>query len=251
MTRPRALVVRSGFMPGVAFPRPRDPEALELVETLSHSVVPLSPDLEPLREPADLAVFTSQIAAGLLLDDPERLALFLESLSRGRVAAVGEVTAGTLREKGVHPAIVAGGSGGSVLDLLPGRLDGWRVLLPCGADATADLPEGLRRRGARLAPLVLYRKDPTPRDPELDREIIERPFAAFATTSPSAAMWLFAGASAAASDRLRATPAVVLGRFTARYLENHGVARVEIAAEPTFSSVLDSLEALAAEGRPA
>jgi len=251
MTRPRVLVVRSGLISGVDFPRPRDPEALELVEKMSHSVDSLSPDLEPLREPAQLAVFTSQIAVGLLLDDPVRRGLFRECLSSGRVAAVGEVTAATLRERGVDPAIVAAGSGANVLDRLPARLDGLRVLLPCGEDATADLPETLHRRGARLAPLVLYRKTPMPRDAGLQQEIVERPFAAFSTTSPSAAQWLFAGAGVEAMERLRRTPAVVLGRFTGRYLESRGIARIEFAAEPTFSSLLEGLEELAAASQPA
>jgi uroporphyrinogen III methyltransferase/synthase len=251
MSRSRVLVVRSGAIPGMAFPKPRDPDHLEVVETISHAVAPLPSDDAPFREPADLAVFTSQIAAGILLGDPARLALFRRSIAAGKVAAIGEATAATLREGGISPDIVAAGSGASVLDRLPARLDGWRVLLPRGEDATEDLPEGLAHRGARLAPVVLYRKTPVARPAGFDREILERPFSAFATTAPSAAMWLFSGATPAAVEKLRATPAVVLGRFTARYLENHGVVRVEIAREPSFSAVLDRLEELAAAAQPA
>ena len=99
--------------------------------------------------------------------------------------------------------------------------------------------------------MIIYRKNPVPREPSFDRDIVDRPFAAFATTSPSAASWLLAGANAAALERLRETPAVVLGRFTQRYLESHGVRRVEIARDPSFPSVLERLEELAAARQPA
>jgi uroporphyrinogen III methyltransferase/synthase len=248
---PRALVVRSGAIPGMAFPRPNDPGRLEVVEIVSHAVFALEPALEPLVQPARLAIFTSQIAVALLLEDPARANLFRTSLVGGQVAAIGDSTAEALRSRGIPPDIVAAGSGASLIDLLPARLDGWRVLLPRGEDATDELPEELGHRGARLAPFVMYRKNPVPRDPDLDRDLVLHPFSAFCTTSPSAAKWLFAGATESSAARLRETPAVVLGRFTARYLESHGVARVELAPEASFVSALALLETLAAAPPPA
>ena len=44
------------------------------------------------------------------------------------------------------------------------------------------------------------------------------------------------------------TPAVVLGRFTRRFLEAHRVERIEVAAEQRFAAALEILERLAAEG---
>ena len=133
----------------------------------------------------------------------------------------------------------------SVLERLPGDISGQRFLLPCGEDATPELPERLNSRGAHFARLVLYRKVPKPRDPGLRREIVERPFAAFCTTSPSAARWLFDGLGESAASRLRATPAVVLGRFTRRFLESHGVSRIEVTEEARFTEAVALLEALA------
>ena len=247
---PRALVVRSGAV-SMPFPRPSDPERLEIVEKVSHTVTPLAADLSPLDEPARLAVFTSQIAVRAMLEDAERARRFRDCLRGGQVAAVGDATAETLRSLGVEPDLVAAGSGRSVLDRLPDRIDGWRVLLPRGSDATSELPEGLAARGARLAPLVLYTKTPRPRDPQLDREIEERPFAVFFASSPSAARWLLAGAPAGIAARLRETPAVALGRFTERYLDSHGVGRVEIAPEASFFAALELMEELAGAPRPA
>ncbi len=243
---PLALVVRSGALD---FPRPSDGAVLEVFEKITHAIEPLAADSAVLTEPAALAVFTSQVAVRLFFEDAERRRLFAQSLSAGRVAAVGQSTAAALRDVGVEPAIVAAGSGASVLDRLPRRLEGWRVLLPRGEDATLELPGGLAARGARLRPMVLYRKVPAPPDPALDAEIASGAFFALATTSPAAASWLFTNASPAAMERLREIPAVVLGRYTGRYLTSHGIERVETAAQPTFHAILERLAELAAARR--
>lgn len=238
---PRVLVVRSGenalpFSPEIA--------DLEVVEKISHLIVPLAPPVDLLDEPADLAVFTSQIAVRRLTEEPTLRARFAESIRKGQIAAVGPATAEALARNGFPPAIVARGSAENVLEKLPARLDGLRVLLPRGEDASEELPEGLIHRGARVAPMVLYRKVPRPGDPVISREILEAPFAAFCATSPAAARWLLEGLSAAALGKLRKTPAVVLGRFTARFLDSHGVEHIEISPEATFSAAAEVLAAL-------
>jgi uroporphyrinogen-III synthase len=181
--------------------------------------------------------------------EPELRERFEWALAGGRIAAVGAATAAALRSRGVEPDIVAEGSGASVLRRLPPDLGGCRVLLPRGEDATKELPEELARRGAEVACLVLYRKVPQPHDAGLEREILEKPFGVFCATSPSAARWLFDGLGRAATARLCATPAAVLGRSTARFLEGRGVARVSVAPEATFGAVTRLLESLAA-GNP-
>lgn len=240
--RPRALVVRSGSNPFVSLgTSPR----IDIVEKVSHLIAPVEPDVRVLEAPANLAVLTSQVAVERLFSDLRLATLFGKALEGGRVAAVGAVTDDALHQKGVSPAIVANGSAESVLEKLPADLSGWRVILPCGQDASPELPEGLRSRGAHVALLVLYRKVPNPPDPDLEREILERPFAAFCTTSPSAARWLLSGLGEPAAERLRRTPAVVLGRFTRRFLESHGIQRIAVTEEARFSAAVQLLERLA------
>ena len=155
------------------------------------------------------------------------------------------MTAEALAARGIKSDLVAGGSAEDILERLPGDLSGRRFLLPCGEDANPELAERLGSRGAHLVRLVLYRKVPRPRDPGLEREILERPFAAFCTTSPSAARWLFEGLGEAATRRLQETPAVVLGRFTRRFLESHGVSRIVVTGEARFAEAVGLLETLA------
>ncbi len=69
--------------------------------------------------------------------------------------------------------------------------------------------------------------------------------AAFCTTSPAAADWLFAGLSPEAAERLRATPAVALGNATLERLASHGVETVHVAPEARFRSAGTLLEQLA------
>lgn len=242
MSLPRALAVRSGANPFVSLAQST---RIEILEKSSHSIERLEPDDAVLEAPADFAVFTSQVAVETLFADTRRAALFRTATAGGRIIAVGEATQGALAAKGIAVDIVAEGSGASVLERLPADLEGKRFLLPCGEDATPELPERLNSRSARVARLVLYRKVPKPRDRDLEREIVENPFAAFCTTSPSAARWLFEGLGEAATRRLQATPAVVLGRYTRRFLEAHGVSRIEVTEEARFSDAVALLEALA------
>ncbi len=242
MSRPRALVVRSGANP---FARFAPSARVEIVEKSSHSIAPLEPDSTLLESPADFAIFTSQVAVETLFADDRLASLFRKATAGGVVVAVGPVTGEVLAAKEVAVSFVAVGSGGSVAERLPRDLSGKRVLLPCGEDASPELSERLHSRGARVTPLVLYRKIARPRDIALEGEILENPFAAFCTTSPSAARWLFEGLGEAATRRLRTTPAVVLGRFTRRFLEAHGVARIEVTEEARFADALALLETLA------
>jgi uroporphyrinogen-III synthase len=243
MSLPRVLVVRSGANPFLSI---TPSERVEVVEKVSHSIQPVEPAEYQLRAVPDFLVFTSQVGVERAFGDERFATFFRKAAESAHVVAVGEVTGGALAAKGIAADLVAGGSAESILERLPVRLDGKRVLLPCGEDGAQELRERLRSRGAQAMRVVLYRKIPNKHDPKFEREIIEKPFAAFCTTSPSAASWLFEGLGDGAIRRLRAIPAVVLGRFTRRFLEGHGITRITVTEEARFSEAMAALEALAA-----
>ena len=242
MSEPRVLVVRSGANP---FARVGELPGIEVVERLSHSIAPVDAPVSAFDRPADFMVFTSQVTVERLLSGGELEARVRAAAGRGRVVAVGSSTAEALRRHGLVPAIVGGGSGDSTIEALESQLDGCHVLLPCAEDATPELPDALRSRGATVTCVVVYRKVPVPPDADLARQIVDRPFAAFCATSPSAARWLFADLPETASARLRRTQAVVLGRYTRRYLETHGVERIAEAESARFESAARLLSELA------
>jgi len=240
---PRALVVRSGPDPFVAV----DASRLEVVERVSHTIESVEMDARGIPGRADFAVFTSRVAVDRALLDPgSTLARCVAAA--GQAYCVGQGTEAALRAKGITRTATGGGSARALLAALPDRLEGMTVIFPCGADSLAELPEGLRARGARVIPIVMYRKVPKPADESVGREIVERPFAAFCATAPSAAQWLFEGLGPEAEARLRATPAVVLGMSTLRWLDARGVTRIEVAPEASFAAAGQRLEALASAG---
>lgn len=242
MTLPRVLVVRSGANPFALIPTAA---GVEVVERASHTISPLDVAVSTFDRPAELVIFTSQVSVERLLSD-DRLAPRLRSaIAGGRVVSVGRSTEAALRRHGLPPQVVARGSGESILDCLPSRLEGVHVILPRAEDATPELPEGLTRRGAEVTLVAVYRKVPVPPDGDLARQIVDRPFRAFCVTSPSAAAWLFGGLTEEAARRLRETPAVVLGRYTRRYLEFRGIARISVTDSPRFDAAARMLETLA------
>lgn len=241
MRRPRALVVRSGPR-SVLEDAGASPAGVEIVERVSHAIEPV--DAAPTAGGADVVIFTSRVAVAQALAG--RGSALRSVIAGARLVAVGAGTAAALREGGLAPEIVAGGSAEAVLATLPASLQGVRVLLPCGADASLALPEGLRQRGASVTRRVVYRKIAHPPDPTLASEILsDPPFAVFCATSPAAAAWLFDGLAVPVLAILRRTPAVALGPSTRAFLSDHGVERVVVAGEATFSAVLRLIEALA------
>ena len=241
---PRVLVVRSGTRSVLEDGPPPD---VEVIERVSHTIESAGSP-EPVGE-ADLAIFTSRVAVAHALG-AGAAAPVRRALGRARFAAVGVSTAAALRDLGIEADTVAGGSAEALLAILPGRLDGLRVLWPCGEDAGGRLADELARRGAKVERRVVYRKIPAPRDAALSREVAERRFAAFAATSPAAFIWLWEGLGEEGRVRLRETPAVALGPSTRAALSERGISRIETAAEASFPEALKMLAALAAGVAP-
>ncbi|MFN2387011.1 MAG: uroporphyrinogen-III synthase [Thermoanaerobaculia bacterium] len=240
--RPRVLVVRSGDRP---FFSGEGPPGLEVRERVSHSIVPCLEGADALEKGADMAIFTSRIAAERLLGDAELASRLKQAVRSGRLAAAGAATGEALSRLGMPPQEIGEGSAASLLDRLPADLSGRRILVPRGEDASSGLEEELRRRGAVVAPLVVYRKVPRPRDADLALEIVRQPFAAFCVTAPSAARWLFEDLGENAREQLRRTPAVALGPSTRRYLLGQAVTKVEVPRPVDFAHAARLLESLA------
>jgi uroporphyrinogen III methyltransferase/synthase len=234
--------VRSGDRP---FFSGEGPPGLEVREQVSHSVVPCLEGAGALDDRADMAIFTSRVAVERLLGDPQLASRLKKAIASGRIAAVGEATGRTLESLGLRAQDIGEGSAASLLAHLPSDLSGRRVLLPRGEDASPALEEELRRRGAVVLPLVLYRKVARPRDGDLALEIVRRPFDAFCVTAPSAGRWLFEDLGENARERLRGTPAVALGPSTRRFLLGEGVSKVEVPRPVDFPHAARLLESLA------
>lgn len=242
MTQPRLLVVRSGERPFSEWGEKPD---AEILERESHMVETAAVSVDALKPPFNLAVFTSQAAVERLLAQGDLNNAFQSGLPGGRVAAVGPGTAGALRRGGVEPGLVGESSAQSILAGLPESLKDWRVIWPCGEDASDALSQELSRRGARVEKLVLYRKRPRPADVDLARNILEQPLAAFCITSPAAGEWLLKDMDPKAIGVLQAVPGVVLGPSSRRFLEGRGFTDVRTCSPQTYAGAAAMLARLA------
>lgn len=116
----------------------------------------------------DWVVFTSANAVRAWFERLDHRGLDASAMARARVAAVGPATASSLAERGITAAFVpdehrAEGmlDGFAELGVGPGS----RVLLPRALEAREILPDDLRRRGAVVDVVAVYRTVPGEGDP--------------------------------------------------------------------------------------
>jgi uroporphyrinogen-III synthase len=107
-------------------------------------------------------VFTSQNAVQIVLDRLVAWGLSTRVFASTEIAAIGSVTAESLRQHGLRSALVPDEFVAEALvDALvaagPGSLAGARVLVPSAEDARAALADGLRRHGAVVDSIPVYR----------------------------------------------------------------------------------------------
>ena len=144
--------------PRVALFRPDDERLVSGARTLeSLGVTPVADPMLAVertgatpREDADLTVLTSRTGVAVASEAGWR--------PGGRVAAVGERTAGHLREAGYAVDVVpAEFSSAGLVEALAGEVDGERVEVARSDHGRAELLAGLREAGAYVHETVLYR----------------------------------------------------------------------------------------------
>jgi uroporphyrinogen III methyltransferase / synthase len=105
-----------------------------------------------------LVCFTSASSVALLFEAMAARGLDARALAAATVAAIGEATAGALRDRGVIADVVAERSvAESLIEALePVDVAGKPVLLPRAKSGRDELPDALRSRGAELDVVTLY-----------------------------------------------------------------------------------------------
>jgi uroporphyrinogen-III synthase len=195
-------------------------------------------------------VFTSQNAVQIVFDRLVAWGLTPRVFSATAVAAIGTATAEALTVRGVVPAVIpaefvaeglaealiqrSGGEGG-------GGLTGARVLIPSAEDARDALAAGLRRHGATVENIAVYRTVPVQADLSgLAKDISRGRIDAVTFTSSSTVRSFVAlvGRPAATSGRY---VAATIGPITADTARELGIREI-IEAEPhTVPGLVESL----------
>lgn len=114
--------------------------------------------------------------------DAEAPAPLWSGLDGAQVAVVGRATAATLRDRGLEPDLVAGGSGRSLIERMPaGR--GELALFIGSAAASPTVPEGLAALGYAVRREIAYRPEPAELPIEAAQDLREGRFAAIVLSS--------------------------------------------------------------------
>lgn len=194
--------------------------------------------LDPVRSKASVIHDTDEST-----EATRRMPDFLERLS---IAAVGEGTAGALRDRGVSVDIVPERSNAEALVEAVARyltIEGCRVLVPCGNRARRTVPERLKQGGAEVVEVVVYH---TVECEPLGGELLERallsgevPVVTFASGSAVESLVRAIGQDRA-SKALACARIACLGRSAEAALQPLGSLEVRVASASSFSSLADA-----------
>ncbi|MFN2465920.1 MAG: uroporphyrinogen-III synthase [Candidatus Dormibacteria bacterium] len=185
----------------------------------------------------DYAIFTSARAVGAALK------LLGDTAPRGGwppVLAVGPATARTARQAGLSVRLVpAEFVAEGLLRALDGvELGGKRIIFPRAEVAREDLPDELRRRGATVDVVAVYRTEPSPEAPTRLREALEMGVDLVALASASAAASL-----AAAGEGRSIPPVACIGPVAADAARELGLDVAVVASEHTADGLVQAIAA--------
>ena len=110
----------------------------------------------PALNAYDWVIFTSVNAVEIFYERLRENGKDARAFGGSSVCAVGAKTVEVLNRIGIHPDFVPSHSRGSAIAAEIGEVNGKKILLPRAKIATADLPNGLRERGAHIDDVPLY-----------------------------------------------------------------------------------------------
>lgn len=235
-------------------PLPRSQEVAEAVErrfpgAFETVIWPLT-RIEQETAPLDL-----DDVQGLLFTSANGVRAFARVSARRDLPAlcVGAGTAAAARAEGLVAQSANGDSGALALLAASAWLPGAGPYLHVrGRDTVGDLAGALAAEGIETREVVLYAAEPAATVPPAVTALLEEGrIGAAALFSPRSAR-LFAGFAAEAREagrgwKLGTATAIVISAATAEPLRALGFGRVEIAARPDVSGMIDALGVLAAE----
>lgn len=218
----------------------------DVIETPAIGIEPLDP--APLRAALGTVgdygwvIFTSRNAVDIAWGELRALGLDARVLAGIKLVAVGPATAAALAEHGIVADLiperfVAEG----VVDALRGRGDvrGARVLYPRAEGARDVLPDELRKLGAHVDDIPVYRSVPDPAGAQAAREALESGSVAVVTFTSSSTVRYFV--EAVGVDAARRATIVSMGPITSDTARTLGLAVASEAREATIDSLVEAV----------
>ena len=236
-----------------------DNQADELAETLARAGAEVirAPMIAIAAEPFDARSVAEKLDSGhfdwVAFTSQNGVTGFLSALAeigasghlgKVRLAAVGEVTAGTLAAAGFEDVIVsAEGTAKSLADdMVAAGVQGSRVLLPQGNIGRDDLAAGLIDAGNQVEPVVVYRTEPAAGLPvDVEARLGDGRIDVVTFTSPSAVR-RFRSLAAVDGFNSASLVAACIGEVTAAAARESGWTQPIVAATPTVTSLVEAIE---------
>ncbi len=243
----------------IAVTRPRD-QAAALTERLCEEgarvIVAPSITLQPPRSRAPLdralrrlgryryLVLTSANGVERFFDRMKTLGIDLRALAGVGIVTIGPATADAVRARGLLVAAVPEEYRAEGLLRVMGkrRVNGARVLIARAEKARAILPDVLRRRGALVEVVPVYRAIASREGwPELLRAIREDDLDLLTFTSSATVSLFMAKLRGADRRKARRIPAAVIGPITARTARENGLRVTAMPREYTVEALATTI----------
>lgn len=188
----------------------------------------------------DWMIFTSTNAVRAVA---ERLALLeLRIPASVRLAAVGSVTADAITSAIGPVDFVSSSANAEALGAQLPDVEGRDILLPLGSLARDTLAESLRRRGARVLPVLAYRTVGGAGVEDLARMAASGRLDAIVFASPSSVRFAAKALLRATADAGHATPIVCIGPSTGSAATECGLGPHAVATTQSVGGIVETLE---------
>ena len=128
----------------------------EVIQFPTIKIQPIESVDIPALNAYDWVIFTSVNAVEIFYERLRENGKDARAFGGSSICAVGAKTVEALNRIGIHPNFVPSHSRGSAIAAEIGEVNGKKILLPRAKIATADLPNGLRERGAHIDDVPLY-----------------------------------------------------------------------------------------------
>ena len=128
----------------------------EVIQFPTIKIQPIARVDIPSPNAYDWVIFTSVNAVEIFYERLRKNGKDARAFGGCSVCAVGAKTVEALNRIGIHPDFVPSHSRGSAIAAEIWEVNGKKILLPRAKIATADLPNGLRERGAHIDDVPLY-----------------------------------------------------------------------------------------------
>ena len=218
-------------------------------EVIQFPTIEIHPiDIDPVAIPtpkeSDWVIFTSVNAVEIFFERLREIGLDARAFGTSKICAVGPKTVEALNRIGIYPDFVPSNARGSVVAAEIEDVQGKTILLPRAKIATPDLPNGLRKRGARVEEIPIYDTVKVQNESSqiIEAELLEGriDFVTF-TSSSTVLNFLEMFPTRTAKELLTNVQVAVIGPTTEATATQHGVRVDVVAKEASIESLVEAI----------